>query len=745
MRQKGKEYKTFISNRQKEYNKSLHKNLRELRTRNPREYWKILKNAEGPVKKEAKVSMGGFERHFTQLSKGNDENNTPNFDPRTISHATNQEINVVFTFEEVSLNIRNLKNDKSEGHDFIKNEYLKFCPPEVIQLAVILFNLVLKTGFVPIEWCIGLIVPIFKKKGSPHDPNNYRGITLLSCLGKLFTLCINSRLTTYVTRRGIIGEEQAAFREAYSTLDHIFVLNELINLYLVDRCRLYGCFVDYKQAFDRILRVLLWQKLIATEINGNIITVIYNMYNNAKSCVKQQTLISGFFPCDIGVRQGENLSPFLFAIFLNDFELFLSRRYNGLTKINALSSILGDDDIEFFINMYILLYADDTLILAETPKQLQLAMHAASDYCKTWGLSINQTKTKVVIFARGKVTTNFHFKFGEINIDTVSSYEYLGVVFNFNGKLTNAITERMVPARKAMFSLNSKSVRLQLPPDIQIDLFEKLVTPICLYGSEVWGHGNIEPIDVFYRKFIKRVLGLNQSTPNCITYGEIGKYPLSLEIQKRMVSFWCNVSEGKQTKLSSIMYNLIYQLHLNGTYHSPWLMKIKSIICNSGNSYLWYNQQQHVPKKQSLNTIMQQLKDQYLQEWQNEIWRNRKCIFYRIIKVNHGFEGYLKKLSFLQRRALCKFRTGNHRLPIAESRYKNTLIDTPCNLCNSGDICDEYHVLLKCKYFEEKRKLFIKRYYYVRPSTLKLCALFNGTPKQLSNVAKFVNFIMSKF
>ena len=250
----------------------------------------------------------------------------------------------------------------------------------------------------------------------------------------------------YVNRRGIIGEEQAAFRENYSTFDHVFVLNELINLYLHDRCRLYGCFVDYRQAFDRILRVCLWQKLIANEINGNIITVIYNMYKNAKSCVKQETLISGLFTCNIGVRQGENLSPFLFAIFLNDFELFLSRKYDGLSKINTLGRLLGDEDVEFFINMYILLYADDTLILAETPVQLQLAMHAASDYCNQWGLHINKTKTKVVIFSRGRVTTNYHFKFGEIDIETVGSYEYLGVVFNFNGRLTTVISERILKA-----------------------------------------------------------------------------------------------------------------------------------------------------------------------------------------------------------------------------------------------------------------------------------------------------------
>ena len=113
--------------------------------------------------------------------------------------------------------------------------------------------------------------------------------------------------------------------------------------------------------------------------------------------------------------------------------------------------------------------------------------------------------------------------------------------------------------------------------------------------------------------------------------------------------------------------------------------------------------------------------------------------------MQHGFEKYLTKLNFLQRRALCKFRTGNHRLPVVESRYKNTALETTCSLCNAGEICDEFHVLFQCNFFEEKRNLFIKPYYYRKPSAMKMCSLFNSSPKQLSNLAKFTEHIMSKF
>ena len=73
-----------------------------------------------------------------------------------------------------------------------------------------------------------------------------------------------------------------------------------------------------------------------------------------------------------------------------------------------------------------------------------------------------------------------------------------------------------------MFGLNAKAVGLQLEPDIHIDLFDKMVLPICLYGCEVWGYANFNTLEIFYRKFLKRVLGLNKTTPNCIVYGEVG-------------------------------------------------------------------------------------------------------------------------------------------------------------------------------------------------------------------------------
>ena len=93
---------------------------------------------------------------------------------------------------------------------------------------------------------------------------------------------------------------------------------------------LYCAFVDYRKAFDMIDRSSLWQKLLKLNIKGKVLNVIINAYNGAKSCVKLNRSMSDYFSCNIGVRQGENLSPLLFAIYLNDLETYFVGNCNGI-------------------------------------------------------------------------------------------------------------------------------------------------------------------------------------------------------------------------------------------------------------------------------------------------------------------------------------------------------------------------------------------------------------------------------
>ena len=255
------------------------------------------------------------------------------FDINRISIEGDDALNKDFSYAEIDKLINKLKNNKSCGIDNIVNEFIKYSPSEYKQLMVKLFNLILKSGIMPSSWGISFISPIFKNKGSRKDPDNYSGISIISCLGKLFTALINERLTKFADINEIIGEEQAGFRSGYSTQDHIFTLHAIINIYLNKlnkkrNKRLYCAFIDYSKAFDLVDRTSLWTKLLACNITGKIMKLIYNLYQNTKACVKLNNKISQSFRCNVGVRQGDNLSPLLFALFINDFNEFLSLKYD---------------------------------------------------------------------------------------------------------------------------------------------------------------------------------------------------------------------------------------------------------------------------------------------------------------------------------------------------------------------------------------------------------------------------------
>ena len=119
----------------------------------------------------------------------------------------------------------------------------------------------------------------------------------------------------------------------------------------------------------------------------------------------------------------------------------------------------------------------------------------------------------------------------------------------------------------------TKSRRLDVPIDITLDLFDKLVLPILIYGSEVWGHSNLKHIEICYRNFIRRLLKLGESTSNCMLYGETGKTRIQPIIEKRMISFWLRFTQDKPQRLIYVVYSFIIKMRNKNQYESQWIGK----------------------------------------------------------------------------------------------------------------------------------------------------------------------------
>ena len=373
-----KNYKQVLTkNAQKHKNEKVSK-LRNLKYAKPREFWKII-NSINNDSKSTEAPLQDLYDYFKNInSTSPNEENTDDQHSRTEQpdHRINMEINQPITESEICIAVKKLKNNKSHGSDKILNEHLKSTINVMAPIYAKLFNIIFDTGIVPESWTLGDILPIYKNKGNKHSPENYRPITLLSCFGKLFTSILNSRITKFIEETDGIDACQAGFRKGFSTADNLFILQNLIEFSKVNKFKLFCAFIDFKQAFDTVWRNGLWQKLACSNINGKCLNFIKNMYENIKSRISTPEGASAFFPCLNGVRQGENLSPLLFSVYLNDLQAYLDRNH-----VKGVSWDVNNEHMMTYLKILVLLFADDTVIFATNKDDLQVALNVFEHYC----------------------------------------------------------------------------------------------------------------------------------------------------------------------------------------------------------------------------------------------------------------------------------------------------------------------------------------------------------------------------
>ena len=220
------------------------------------------------------------------------------------------------------------------------------------------------------------------------------------------------------------------------------------------------------------------------------------------------------FDCNTGVRQGENLSPLLYAIYVNDLSDALWKDIRGLQYIGKLAQKSGLEKSELLCKPFLLLYADDTVIIGESQQELQTTINILYEYCDMNNLSLNTSKTKVMVCSKGKIRNIPQFKYGTYDLQVVYEYVYLGVKLSYNGKFKEHMLYASAKGTKAMFGLLQKSRMLNLPTDINVHLFDSVISPVLLYGCEAWANNDPKIIEQIHLKFCKYILCVNKNSSN---------------------------------------------------------------------------------------------------------------------------------------------------------------------------------------------------------------------------------------
>ena len=296
------------------------------------------------------------------------------------------------SYYEVKKAAMNSKSKKAVGFDCIANELLKAEP--VIHLLHKLFNTCFKNSLIPDQWRKVIINPIPKTAGYTTDPLNYCGLALQSCVYKIFSSVLNERLSRHLVTE--LADKQNGFWKHRSCLHHIFVLQTLVkNECLVRGKQIFSIFVDFRKAFDYVDRQLMYHRLKEANVNGPFLELIIQMYTNTVNVVKVNELFTDEIENNIGVKQGDNLSPGIFSQFINGLITKLKESHIGV-------NFSGDEKV------CVLAYADDIVLLAESENELERLINITDEWCLKWRVSINQNKTKIIHFRRKTVRQMTH-------------------------------------------------------------------------------------------------------------------------------------------------------------------------------------------------------------------------------------------------------------------------------------------------------------------------------------------------
>ena len=337
-----------------------------------------IKNEKGEMLTEEKQIMERWKNYFEKLLNPQRTQNTEL--SKTERRHEEDEREIFITKGEVQDAIKKLKNGKAAGFDRITAEMLKHIGDWGTQLLVKLYNKTIQLG-IPKEWTIGMIVPIYKK-GDKKDCHNYRGITLLSVVFKVYEQIIEHKLRKII--EPTLEETQSGFRRGRSTQDHVFTIKNIINKTLSTNKTTYMGFLDLEKAFDSVPRTKIWESLEKRKVGSNLMMIVKNLYEETNNCIIFRNMRSQIFSTKEGVRQGGGLSPLLFITVMDDNIKECKQR----TK----ATIVGYRNLKT-VEITECAFADDIVLIANSERNLQENLTVWSEVLKKW-VEIKQRKNK---------------------------------------------------------------------------------------------------------------------------------------------------------------------------------------------------------------------------------------------------------------------------------------------------------------------------------------------------------------
>lgn len=447
--------------------------------------------------------------------------------------------------------IKQLDIRKGPGPDTLPPRFIKECNEQLSLPLAIIFNKSLASGVFPIQWKLAHIIPIFKS-GKNTSCNNYRPISILSCVAKLFESLVHCVLYNHLSR--FISNKQHGFVRKKSTLSNLLEFKNYLSHIFASGGQVDAIYLDFSKAFDKVDHTLLCLKLAHYGIHGCLLRWIESYLNNRSQLVTVKGFSSSPSAVSSGVPQGSHLGPLLFVVFINDL-------------IDRLScpALLYADDLKIYVDVE----------SHERHEALQDDLSKVLDWCLHNKMRLNVDKCCLISFTSKKNRLLYQYYLDGKQLSRVDTVRDLGVLFDT--KLTfRPHFENILKKSNRLSGFILRSTRDFKSPQSTLFLFFSLVRSVLEYCCPVWSpfyQVHIDNIERVQKKFVKFVCRKHNMSRLLVDYSErLAKFKMiPLYTRRKRYDLLClhkilHSSIESPDLLHSININTLYRIRSPNTF-----------------------------------------------------------------------------------------------------------------------------------------------------------------------------------